>query len=145
MQNSDATAGHRWYLQMILCAKLYLVVCDSLCLPPFLQADFFARRFEDVTVGRGGRGARLLGRATCVAECRAGVGGCAWQLLWSSECRQCVPSRSAQLCCVLAAGWLLCMDSLGRVLWCLLCVAVLHLSPAIYKEFHTRDEECDAT
>ena len=54
MQNSDATAGHRWYLQMILCAKLYLVVCDSLCLPPFLQADFFARRFEDVTVGRGG-------------------------------------------------------------------------------------------
>ncbi|CAE7210403.1 tycC [Symbiodinium sp. CCMP2592] len=37
MQNSDATAGHRWYLQMILCAKLYLVICDSLCLPPFLQ------------------------------------------------------------------------------------------------------------
>jgi len=37
MENSDATAGHRWYLQMILCAKLYLVVCDSLCLPPFLQ------------------------------------------------------------------------------------------------------------
>jgi len=37
MENSDATAGHRWYLQMVLCAKLYLVICDSLCLPPFLQ------------------------------------------------------------------------------------------------------------
>ena len=56
MENSDATAGHRWYLQMILCAKLYLVVCDSLCLATIPPGRFFARRFEDVNVWGGGGG-----------------------------------------------------------------------------------------
>ncbi|CAE7363022.1 unnamed protein product, partial [Symbiodinium sp. CCMP2456] len=37
LENSHATSGHRWYLRMILCSKVYLVVCDRLRLPPFLQ------------------------------------------------------------------------------------------------------------
>ncbi|CAE7882304.1 pcbAB, partial [Symbiodinium necroappetens] len=37
LENSHATSGHRWYLRMILCSKVYLVICDRLSLPPFLQ------------------------------------------------------------------------------------------------------------
>jgi len=42
LENSHATSGHRWYLRMILCSKVYLVICDRLRLPPFLQVLFAA-------------------------------------------------------------------------------------------------------
>jgi len=40
IQGADVTSGHRWYLLMVLQAKLYVVLCDCLRIPPWAQVGF---------------------------------------------------------------------------------------------------------
>jgi len=37
MMKADSTSGHRWYLLMLLQAKFFVWICNSMCLPPWLQ------------------------------------------------------------------------------------------------------------
>lgn len=42
MEWADVTSGHRWYLLMVVQAKVYVVLCDMVCIPPWVQVGLAA-------------------------------------------------------------------------------------------------------
>ncbi|OLQ05334.1 Linear gramicidin synthase subunit D [Symbiodinium microadriaticum] len=40
IRGADVTSGHRWYLLMVLQAKLYVVLCDAIRIPSWVQVAF---------------------------------------------------------------------------------------------------------
>ena len=39
---AEVTSGHRWYLLMVVQAKVYVVLCDLVCIPPWVQVGLAA-------------------------------------------------------------------------------------------------------